>query len=109
LSVLLYNHLRAYVNTFAYGFLLSDRKNGTGQSFTQTKREVYGRCSEIYALYDIAFDPKFPPSTSFCKERAFHYRVAQIIGHSHPSVSQIVKEMTNIGLDYSQECIRRKS
>ena len=30
-------YVSAYINTFTYGFLLSDRKNGTGQSFTQTK------------------------------------------------------------------------
>jgi len=61
--------------------------------------EVYGRCSENLCLYDIAFDPKgFSPSTSFCKRKSSITEIAQIIGHSHPSVSQIVKEMTNIGL-----------
>lgn len=30
-------YVSVYVNTFAYGFLLSDWKNGTGQSFTQAK------------------------------------------------------------------------
>jgi len=50
-------------------------------------------------LYDIAFDPKwFPAFVLLQRKKELHYRDAQIIGHSHPSVSQIVKEMTNIGL-----------
>jgi len=54
---------------------------------------------KIYALYDIAFDPKWFPAfyVLLQKKELSITEIAQIIG-SHPSVSQIVKEMTNIGL-----------
>jgi len=47
---------------------------------------------------DIAFDPKCSCLRPFAKKELSITEIAQIIGHSHPSVSQIVKEMTNIGL-----------
>jgi len=55
--------------------------------------------AKIYALYDIAFDPKWFPAfyVLLQKKELSITEIAQIIGHSHPSVSQIVKEMTNIG------------
>jgi len=74
-------------------------ENGTGQSFTQTKWEVYGRCSEIIPLrhrfWSQVVSRLLRP---FAKKELSITEIAQIIGHSHPSVSQIVKEMTNIGL-----------
>jgi len=52
----------------------------------------------IYAL-DIAFDPKwFPPSTSFCKERAFHYRDCPNYWSFAPISQSDCQRMTNIGL-----------
>jgi len=61
-------------------------ENGTGQSFTQTSEKFTEDAAKIYALYDIAFDP-VPPSTSFCKERAFHYRLPKLLViRTHQSV-----------------------
>ena len=56
--------------------------------------------AKIYALYDVAFDPKwFPVFYVLSQKKELSItEIAQIIGHSHPSVSQIVKEMTNLGL-----------
>ncbi|MBW4550997.1 MAG: bifunctional helix-turn-helix transcriptional regulator/GNAT family N-acetyltransferase [Aphanocapsa sp. GSE-SYN-MK-11-07L] len=56
--------------------------------------------TQIYELYDIALDPKWFPVfyVLLQKESAAITEIAQIIGHSHPSVSQIVKEMSNRGL-----------
>lgn len=50
---------------------------------------------KIYSLYEVALDPKWFPVfyvLSHQKEASIT-EIAQIIGHSHPSVSQIVKEM----------------
>jgi len=48
-------------------------------------------------LYDIAFDPVVFAFYVLLQRKLSITEIAQIIGHSHPSVSQIVKEMTNIG------------
>lgn len=51
--------------------------------------------ARIYALYDVDLDPKWFPVFHVLahKEEAAITEIAQIIGQSHPSVSQIVKEM----------------
>jgi len=98
LSVLLYNHVSAYVNTFAYGFYYQTGKMALGSRLRRLS-EKFTEDAAKFMPYDIAFDPKwFPPLRPFAKERVSITEIAQIIGHSHPSVSQIVKEMTNIGL-----------
>jgi len=50
---------------------------------------------KIYPLYEVALDPKWFPVFYVLshQEEASITEIAQIIGHSHPSVSQIVKEM----------------
>ncbi|MBD3882688.1 GNAT family N-acetyltransferase [Phormidium tenue FACHB-886] len=51
--------------------------------------------AKIYALYQVALDPKwFPVFYVLSQKDASITEIAQIIGHSHASVSQIVKEMT---------------
>ena len=54
----------------------------------------------IYALYDVPLDPKwFPIFYVLSQQEALSItEIAQRIGHSHPSVSQIVKEMTKHGI-----------
>lgn len=56
--------------------------------------------AEIYMLYNVALDPKWFPVFYVLsqQESAAVTEIAQIIGHSHASVSQIVKEMNNRGL-----------
>ena len=50
---------------------------------------------KIYLLYEVVLDPKWFPVFYVLshQEEASITEIAQIIGHSHPSVSQIVKEM----------------
>ncbi|KAM3114780.1 bifunctional helix-turn-helix transcriptional regulator/GNAT family N-acetyltransferase [Phormidesmis sp. 146-33] len=61
--------------------------------------------AKIYALYDVALDPKWFPVFYVLsqKQSASITEIAQIIGHSHPSVSQIVKEMSKSGLTTTQK------
>ena len=56
--------------------------------------------AKIYALYNVALDPKWFPVFYVLsqQESAAVTEIAQIIGHSHASVSQIVREMKNRGL-----------
>ena len=51
--------------------------------------------SKVYALYQVPLDPKWFPVFYVLshQEEASITEIAQIIGHSHPSVSQIIKEM----------------
>ena len=56
--------------------------------------------AKIYTLYNVALDPKWFPVFYVLsqKESAAITEIARIIGHSHASVSQIVKEMNHRGL-----------
>lgn len=56
--------------------------------------------AQIYRLYEVALDPKWFPVFYVLshQETASVTEIAQIIGHSHASVSQIAKEMTKQGL-----------
>lgn len=56
--------------------------------------------AKIYTLYNVALDPKWFPVFYVLsqEESAAVTEIAQIIGHSHASVSQIVREMSNRGL-----------
>ncbi|WP_319419085.1 bifunctional helix-turn-helix transcriptional regulator/GNAT family N-acetyltransferase [Pleurocapsa sp. FMAR1] len=51
--------------------------------------------TKVYDLYEVPLDPKWFPVFYVLshKEEASITEIAQIIGHSHPSVSQIIKEM----------------
>lgn len=55
--------------------------------------------AKIYALYETNLDPKWFPVFYVLvqQESASITEIAQKIGHSHPSVSQIVKEMSRKG------------
>ncbi len=55
--------------------------------------------AQIYALYDVDMQPKWFPVfyvLSRGEEKSIT-EIAQEIGHSHPSVSQIVREMAKKG------------
>ena len=56
--------------------------------------------AKIYALYDVALEPKWFPVIYVLMQRgsAAVTEIAQTIGLSHPSVSQMVKEMSRRGL-----------
>lgn len=67
-------------------------------------RRLSGRLTEdaahVFALYEVALDPKWFPVFYVLSHQgeASVTAIAQIIGHSHPSVSQMVKEMKQQGL-----------
>ena len=56
--------------------------------------------ANLYPLYEVGLDPKWFPVFYVLsyQEEASITEIAQIIGHSHPSVSQIVKEMKRKGV-----------
>lgn len=56
--------------------------------------------AKIYGLYGVGLDPKWFPIFYVLshQESASITEIAQMVGHTHPSVSQIVKEMKTKGL-----------
>jgi DNA-binding MarR family transcriptional regulator/GNAT superfamily N-acetyltransferase len=72
---------------------LGSRLRRLSQTFTDD-------AANIYALYDTNLDPKWFPVFYVLshQESASITEIAQTIGHSHPSVSQIVKDMGKQGL-----------
>lgn len=75
-------------------------KMALGSRLRRLSERLTEDAAKIYALYEVALDPKWFPVFYVLshKETASITEIAQIIGHSHPSVSQIVKEMKKKGL-----------
>jgi N-acetylglutamate synthase-like GNAT family acetyltransferase/DNA-binding MarR family transcriptional regulator len=75
-------------------------KMALGSRLRRLSEKFTEDAAKIYALYDVTLDPKWFPVFYVLskKEELSITEIAQFIGHSHPSVSQIVKEMTNKGL-----------
>jgi len=75
-------------------------KMALGSRLRRLSEKFTEDAAKIYALYDVTLDPKWFPVFYVLskKEELSITEIAQCIGHSHPSVSQIVKEMTNKGL-----------
>ena len=98
-------YLRYYVTSYAINFIFMDfyqkaGKMALGSRLRRLGERLLEDAAEIYALYDVGLDPKwFPVFYVLSSEpEASITGIAQTIGHSHPSVSQIVKEMTQTGL-----------
>lgn len=74
-------------------FALGSRLRRLSGQFTED-------AAKLYSLYDVPLDPKwFPVFYTLSKvEQASVTEIAQEIGHSHPSVSQMVKEMARKGI-----------
>lgn len=75
-------------------------KLGLGTRLRRLSEKLTEDAAKIYTLYEIPIDPKWFPVFYVLshKQEASITEIAQIIGHSHPSVSQIVKEMKKKGL-----------
>ena len=75
-------------------------KLALGSRLRRLSERLTEDAAKIYALYKVPLDPKWFPVFYVLshQEQASITEIAQIIGHSHPSVSQIVKEMKKKGL-----------
>jgi N-acetylglutamate synthase-like GNAT family acetyltransferase/DNA-binding MarR family transcriptional regulator len=75
-------------------------KVALGSRLRRLSESLTEDAAKIYALYDVALDPKWFPVIYVVlqKESTAITEIARIIGHSHASVSQIVKEMNHRGL-----------
>ncbi len=80
-------------------------KMALGSRLRRLSESLTEDAAKVYALYDIALDPKWFPVFYVLsqKESASITEIAQMIGHSHPSVSQIVKEMRKEGLAITEK------
>ncbi len=75
-------------------------KMALGSRLRRLSEQITDQASAIYALYGVELQPKWFPvflSLSEGKERSI-MDIAREIGHTHPSVSQIVKEMLARGV-----------
>ncbi|WP_158825405.1 bifunctional helix-turn-helix transcriptional regulator/GNAT family N-acetyltransferase [Mucilaginibacter lacusdianchii] len=75
-------------------------KMALGSRLRRLSEKLTEQAGEVYNLYDIDMQPKWFPvfySLAGSEEKSI-MQIAQEIGHSHPSVSIIVKEMTKKGL-----------
>src|SRR5271165_699725 len=70
-------------------------KMALGSRLRRLSELLTDQASEVYSLYEVEIQPKWFPVfyvLSFGEEKSIT-QIAQEIGHSHPSVSTIVKEM----------------
>lgn len=86
-------------------------KMAIGSRLRRLSDRLMEDAAKIYVLYGVGLDPKWFPVFYVLSHQteASITEIAQIIGHSHPSVSQIVKEMKRQGLvitDKSQQDAR---
>lgn len=75
-------------------------KLALGSRLRRLSESLMEDAAKIYALYEVPLDPKWFPVFYVLshQEEVSITEIAQMIGHSHPSVSQIVKEMKKKGL-----------
>ncbi len=75
-------------------------KMAIGSRLRRLNERITEDGSKIYDLYGVGLDPKWFPVfyALSLKEEASVTEIAKFIGHSHPSVSQIVKEMKKNGI-----------
>ncbi|MBW4466454.1 MAG: helix-turn-helix domain-containing GNAT family N-acetyltransferase [Pegethrix bostrychoides GSE-TBD4-15B] len=80
-------------------------KLALGSRLRRLSDQLTADAAQIYALYDVALDPKWFPVFYVLsqQEQASITEIAHIIGHAHPSVSQIVKEMSQKGLTTTEK------
>lgn len=75
-------------------------KVALGSRLRRLSDQLSEDASKIYMLYNVELDPKWFPVFYVLSQQgsAAVTEIAQIIGHSHASVSQIVREMSHRGL-----------
>lgn len=75
-------------------------KLALGSRLRRLSDRLTADAADIYALYEVPLDPKWFPVFYVLaqQEEASITEIATTIGHTHPSVSQIVKEMKRQGI-----------
>lgn len=75
-------------------------KMALGSRLRRLSERLTEQAQEVYRLYDIPLEPKwFPVFYMLSQQNSMTItEIATGIGHSHPSVSRIVREMTEAGL-----------
>lgn len=80
-------------------------KVALGSRLRRLSNRLTEDAAKIYQLYDVALDPQWFPVVYVLsqQESASVSEIAQLIGHSHASVSQTVKEMSNRGFAITEK------
>jgi len=92
--------MKYYVSTYVTTFIFMDfytkvGKVALGSRLRRLSEMLTEDAAEVYKLYGVPTDPRWFPVLHVLsgQESATITEIAQAIGHSHPSVSQIVKKM----------------
>lgn len=101
--MLICKHLRKHLHIM--DFYSQIGKVALGSRLRRLSDRLTEDAAKIYMLYNVALDPKWFPVFYVLsqKESAAVTKIAKIIGQSHASVSQIVKEMSNRGLAITEK------
>ncbi|MDQ1096765.1 DNA-binding MarR family transcriptional regulator/GNAT superfamily N-acetyltransferase [Chryseobacterium sp. SORGH_AS909] len=88
------------INYFKMDFFNKTGKMALGSRLRLLTAKVTEDSSKIYELYKVTFLPKWFPVFFILSEEGPKTitEIAEEIGHSQPSVTQIIKEMTKAGL-----------
>ena len=75
-------------------------KVAIGSRLRRLSESLTEDATQIYQLYNVPADPRWFPVLYVLsmQKNASITEIARTIGHSHPSVSQIVKKMSSKGL-----------
>ncbi len=94
-------YVSAYVTSYGLmDFYTKVGKVALGSRLRQMSETLTKDAAEVYRLYGVPADPRWFPVLYVLSKQASATitEIAQAIGHSHPSVSQIVKKMKAKGL-----------
>ena len=87
-------------------FFQQTGKMALGSRLRRLSERISEDARNIYHYYDIDMEPKWFPVFYVLSDRkvASVMEIAEEIGHSHASVSQIIKEMTKKGWINARKC-----
>jgi DNA-binding MarR family transcriptional regulator/GNAT superfamily N-acetyltransferase len=82
-------------------------KKALGSRLRQISEMMTGEATKLYAIYGTDFQPRWLPVYVVLSENdaLSVTEISQIIGHTHASISQIVKEMKKNGYVSDAKCV----
>ncbi|HEY6901881.1 MAG TPA: GNAT family N-acetyltransferase [Puia sp.] len=95
----MYLHLRKHLRNYYMDFYTRTGKMALGSRLRRLSEQMTEQAASIYDLYQVDFQPKWFPvfySLSASEEKTIT-DIAREIGHTHPSVSQTVRELAAKG------------
>jgi N-acetylglutamate synthase-like GNAT family acetyltransferase/DNA-binding MarR family transcriptional regulator len=93
-------YVTRYIINYIMSFFDQTGKMALGSRLRMLSEQITEDAKQIYKLYDVDLHPKWFPVFYVLSsgERKTVTAIAEEIGHSHPSVSKIVREMSKNGI-----------